>query len=91
MFKIKQDTAPAAFQTIFEKYLIVILQNLVKVTRYYLSNQIKFAVSSKSKALEQTFKSRKKTWHILMALKNLCLENEIIYFRICGRKLKHKN
>ena len=32
MFKIKQDAAPAAFETINEKYLIVIQQDLVKIT-----------------------------------------------------------
>ena len=73
MFKIKRDSAPAAFRNDFReishRYPIGFSQSNF-VEGNILSNQTKFAVSSRGPRLwNRLLNLNKKTWHILMALK----------------------
>ena len=73
MFKIKRDSAPAAFRNdfreIYHRYPTELSQsNFVEGS--ILSNQTKFAVSSSGPRLwNRLLNQEQKTWHILMALK----------------------
>ena len=101
MFKIKRDSAPAAFRNDFReishRYPTGFSQSNF-VESNILSNQTKFAVSSRGWRLwNRILNQEQKNMAYINGFKNsvktslLYLENEIIYFWIWGRKIKDKN
>ena len=101
MFKIKRDSAPAAFRNDFReishRYPTGFSQNNF-VEGNIVSDQTKFAVSSRGPRLwNRLLNQEQKNMAYINGFKNsvktslLYLENEIIYFWIWGRKIKDRN
>ena len=97
MFKIKRDTAPATFgndcREISHRYPSGLSQSNF-VEGNIVSNQTKFPVSSRGSSLWNRLlnQEQKNMAYINDSVTSLlCLENEIIYFWIWGRKIKDNN